>query len=106
MRSCPSVGPSVGWSVTRFFLTPKMSRFLCENHRGSPTLTLLNVLGVLGVLIVLNALNVLDMPVNATLASPSPDRVDRIKISLLRKPMWESSKKRFRRKSIYEACFV
>ena len=36
--------------VTRFFSTPKMSRFLYENHRGSPTLTLLNVLGVLGVL--------------------------------------------------------
>ena len=37
--------------------TPKMSRFLCENHRGSPTLTLLNKLGVLGVLGVLNVLN-------------------------------------------------
>ena len=36
-----------------------MSCFLCENHRGSPTLTLLNVLGVLGVLNVLNVLNVL-----------------------------------------------
>ena len=33
-----------------------MSRFLNENHRGSPTLTLLNVLGVLGVLNVLNVL--------------------------------------------------
>ena len=34
-----------------------MSGFLYENHRGSPTLTLLNVLGVLGVLNVLNVLN-------------------------------------------------
>ena len=32
-----------------------------ENHRGSLTLTLLNVLGVLGVLIVLNVLNVLNI---------------------------------------------
>ena len=36
-----------------------MSRFLYENHRGNPTLTLLNVLGVLGVLNALHALNVL-----------------------------------------------
>ena len=36
-----------------------MSRFLYENHRGSPTLTLLNVLGVLGVLNALHVLNVL-----------------------------------------------
>ena len=36
-----------------------MSRFLYENLRGSPTLTLLNVLGVLGVLNVLNVLCVL-----------------------------------------------
>ena len=50
----------VGPCVTRF-LTPKMSCFLYENHRGSPTLTLLNVLGVLGVLNVLNAPNVLNM---------------------------------------------
>ncbi len=39
-----------------------MSRFLYENHRGSPTLTLLNVLGVLSVLDVLNVLNVLHVP--------------------------------------------
>ena len=52
---CLSVGPR----VTRFFFqTPKMSCFLYENHRGSPTLILLNVLGVLGVLNVLNVLNV------------------------------------------------
>ena len=42
-----------------------MSHFLYENHRGSPTLTLLNVLGVLGVL---NVLNVLYMPMDAPLA--------------------------------------
>ena len=54
----------VGWMVTRFFETPKMSRFLYENHRGSPTLILLNVLGVLGVL---NVLHVLNMPVDASL---------------------------------------
>ena len=36
-----------------------MSRFLYENHRGSPTLTLLNVFGVLGVLNALHVLNVL-----------------------------------------------
>ena len=36
-----------------------MSRFLYENHWGSPTLTFLNVLGVLGVLNVLNVLYVL-----------------------------------------------
>ena len=41
-----------------------MSSFIDENHRGSPTLTLLNVLGVLGVL---NELNVLDMPVDTGL---------------------------------------
>ena len=35
-----------------------MSRFLYENHRGSPTLILLNVLGVLGVLYVPNVLHV------------------------------------------------
>ncbi len=51
------VGPSIGWSVTCFFM-PKMNGFLYENHQGSPTLTLLNVLGVLGVL---NPLNVLNM---------------------------------------------
>ena len=48
-----------------------MSRFLYENHRGSPTLTLLNVPGVLGVLDVLNVLHVLhvlNMPVDASLA--------------------------------------
>ena len=51
-----------------------MSRFLYENHRGSPTLTLLNVFGVLGVLNVLNLLNVLNvlhvlnMPMDASLA--------------------------------------
>ena len=36
-----------------------MSRFLYENHRGSPTLILLNVLDVLGVLNVLHVLHVL-----------------------------------------------
>ena len=48
-----------------------MSRFLYENHRGSPTWTLLNVFGVLGVLIVLNVLNVLyvlNIPMDASLA--------------------------------------
>ena len=45
-----------------------MNRFLYENHRGSPTLTLLNVLGVLNVLNVLNVFNVLDMPMDASLA--------------------------------------
>ena len=51
-----------------------MSCFLYENHRGSPTLTLLNVLGVLGVLSVLHVphvlrvLHVLDMPMDASLA--------------------------------------
>ena len=44
------------------FLTPKMSRFLYKNHRGSQTLTLLNVLGVLGLLYVLNVLDMLNMP--------------------------------------------
>ena len=60
-----------GWSITRFFQTPKMSSFLYENLRGCPTLTLLNALGVLGVLNVLNVLNVLhvlDMPMDASLA--------------------------------------
>ena len=47
------------WSVTRFFQTLKISSFLYENHRGCPTLTLLNVRGVLGVLNVLYALHVL-----------------------------------------------
>ena len=54
-----------------------MSRFLYENHRGSPSLTLLNVLGVpnvlnvLGVLNLLNVLHVLhvlNMPMDASLA--------------------------------------
>ena len=48
-----------------------MSRFLYKNHRGSPTLTLLNVLGVLGVLNVLKVLHVLrvlNMPMDASLA--------------------------------------
>ena len=68
-----SVGWMVRWSVTLFFQTLKMSSFLYENHRGSPTLTLLNVLGVLGVLPVLNmlnvlnVLNVLNMPMDASL---------------------------------------
>ena len=44
---------------------PKMSRFLYKDHRGSPTLTLLNVLYVLYVLYVLNVLN---MPMDASLA--------------------------------------
>ena len=51
---------------------PKMSRFLYEDHRGSPTLTLLNVLSVLGVINMLNVLvvlNVLNMPMDASLAS-------------------------------------
>ena len=42
-----------------------MSCFLYENHRGSPTLTLLNVLGMLGVL---NVLHVLNMPMDTSLA--------------------------------------
>ena len=49
-----------------------MSGFLHENHRGSPTFTLLNVLSVLGVLNVLNVLvvlNVLNMPMDTSLAS-------------------------------------
>ncbi len=50
------VRPSVRPSVTRLLI----GGFLCENHRGSPTLALLNVLGVLGVLHVLNMLNVLN----------------------------------------------
>ena len=51
-----------------------MCRFLYENHRGSQTLTLLNVFGVLGVLNVLNVLHVLNvfhvlnMPMDASLA--------------------------------------
>jgi len=54
-----------------------MSRFLYENHRGSPTLTFLNVLGVLGVLNVLHVLHVLgvlhvlhvlNIPMDASLA--------------------------------------
>ena len=48
-----------------------MSSFPYENHRGRPTLTLLNVLGVLVVLNllnVLNVLNVLNMPMDASLA--------------------------------------
>ena len=51
-----------------------MSRFLYENHRGSPALTVLNVLGVLGVLNalhvlhVLYVLHVLDMLMDASLA--------------------------------------
>ena len=48
-----------------------MNRFLYENHRGSPTLTLLNGLGVLGMLNVLNVLNVLhvlNMPMDTLLA--------------------------------------
>ena len=43
-----------------------MCRFLYENHRGSPILTLLNVLGVMGVLNVLNMLNVPNMPIDAS----------------------------------------
>ena len=63
-------GLSVRPSVTRFL----MSGFLCENHRGSPTLASLNVLGVLGVLgvlhglPVLHVLHVLNMPMDASLA--------------------------------------
>ena len=58
-------------------VTPKMSCILYENHRGSPTLTLLNVHGVLGALNVLKVLNVLNvlhvlhvlnMPIDASLA--------------------------------------
>ena len=45
-----------------------MSSFLYENHRGSPTLTLLNVLGVLGVLNALHVLHVLHMLMDASLA--------------------------------------
>ena len=44
---------------------PKPVVSLHENHRDSPTLTLLNELDVLGVL---NVLNVLDMPMDASLA--------------------------------------
>ena len=65
-----SVGWSVGWSLCNpFFLTPKMSCFLYENHWGSPTLILMNVLGVLGVLHVLHVLHVLNMPMDASLAA-------------------------------------
>ena len=49
----------------------KMSGFLFETHRGSPTLKFLNVLGVLGVLAVLNVLNVLNelnKPMHVSLA--------------------------------------
>ena len=46
MKVSPSVRPSVCLSVK----IPKMGNFLDENHRGSPTLTLLNVLNVLNVL--------------------------------------------------------
>ena len=57
----PSVGPSVGWCVgplvgIMFFF---INGFLCENHRGGTSLTLLNVLGVL---------NVLSAPKDASLA--------------------------------------
>ena len=51
-----------------------MSRFLFDNHPGSPTLTLLDELVVLAVLNVLNVLNVihvlhvLNMPMDASLA--------------------------------------
>ncbi len=45
--------------VTRFFRTPKMSCYLNENHRASPTLILLYVLGVLNVLHVLYVLHLL-----------------------------------------------
>ncbi len=45
-----------------------MSSFLHENHKGIPTLTLLNLHGVLGVLNVLNVLNVLILPIDALLA--------------------------------------
>ena len=50
---------------------PKMDNFLYENHRGSPTLTwleVLNVLNVLNMLNVLNVLNVLNMPKDVSLA--------------------------------------
>ena len=46
-----------------------MSSFLYKNHRGSLTLTLLNVLGVLNVLNLLNVLHVLNMLMDASLAS-------------------------------------
>ena len=65
-RVRPSVGwsdgPSVRPSVTCFFHMPKMETFLHENHRGSPTSTLLNVLNIL------NVLNVLKMPKDPSLA--------------------------------------
>ena len=56
------VGQLDGPSVTRFEM-PKMSGFLHENQRDSPTLTSLNELGMLGVL------NVLHMPMDASLTS-------------------------------------
>ena len=52
MRPCVSIGWLIGWSdgrpVTCFF--PKMDGFLCENHRASPTLTMLSAVGVLDML--------------------------------------------------------
>ena len=42
-----------------------MDGFLHENHRGGPTMTLLNMISVLGVL---NLLNLLNMPKEASLA--------------------------------------
>ena len=42
-----------------------MDGFLHENHRGGPTMTLLNMISVLGML---NLLNVLNMPKEASLA--------------------------------------
>jgi len=41
-----------------------MDNFLCENHRGSPPLTLLTVLNLLNVV---DVLNVLDIPKDASL---------------------------------------
>ena len=52
------LGRIFGLHLGLVFQTLKMSCYLYENHRGSPTLILLNVLGVLGVLNVLNVLNV------------------------------------------------
>ena len=66
-----SVGRSDG-PLPVFFQTLKMSRFLYENHGGSPTLTLLNgvqnVQNVLNVLHVLHVLHVLNMLMDASLA--------------------------------------
>ena len=68
-----SDGPSVGGMIrpsdgSKFvFLNAKIEH-LYENHRGSPTMTLLNVLGVLGflnMLNMLNVLNVINMPMDA-----------------------------------------